>query len=140
MSPRRIVRHVGNRGAVLGLLGLIWIVLGTTTATPQRAVLLHQHLPLWAGVLLWSVPGSLAVVATVWRRIDATAWGLLIAGPVVWLTSYGWGWVTGTFPGGWRGLLVWFAVAVLVNRCAAGLDRPAPWSGEERRWTASAGE
>ena len=142
MTPaRRIGLHVGNRGAVLALLGVIWVVLATTSRTgPQRPVLLHERLPLWANLVLWAVPGLVALVAVWWRRIDATAWGLLIAGPLVRLTSYWWGWVTGLYPAGWRGFLVWLLVALLVNRCAAGLDRPLPWDGRERRWTQASGQ
>lgn len=128
--------RIGNRGVVLALLGLIWIVLGTTVSEHTHPTLIHEQLPVWAAVLIWSVPGTVALVATVWHGLDPTAWGLLIIGPTVRLASYGWGWITNAYPDGWRGLLVWAAVALLVNRCAAGLDRPAPPDGEEQQqWT-----
>lgn len=130
---RTLSVHVGNRGFVLALLGIIWILIGTTVSEHLHPTLIHEKLPLWAGVLIWSVPGALAILAAFRHTLDATAWGVLILGPVVRLVSYGWGWATGTYPDGWRGLMVWVAVAVLVNRCGAGLDRPVPWSGEERR-------
>lgn len=128
-----LVARIGNRGAVLALLGLIWIVMGTTVSEHTHPTLIHEKAPLWVAVLIWSVPGSVAIVAAIRSTLDPTAWGLLILGPTVRLVSYGWGWITSAYPAGWRGLLVWSAVAVLVNRCAAGLDRPAPWNGEERR-------
>lgn len=139
---RSMVRtKVGNRGVVLGLLGLIWVVLGTTVSEHLHPTLIHEKMPLWSAVLIWSVPGAFAMVATVRHQLDPSAWGLLIVGPTVRLVSYGWGWATGTYADGWRGLLVWAAVALLVNRCAAGLDRPAPWDGRERRtWTQPDGQ
>lgn len=136
---RRVVARVGNRGIVLGLLGLIWVVLGTTVSEHTYPTLIHEKMPLWSAVLIWSVPGALALVATVRHTLDPTAWGLLIVGPAVRLVSYGWGWVTSTYPDGWRGLLVWAAVAVLVNRCAAGLDR-APLDGGGHPWTQQDGQ
>lgn len=134
----RVTAWIGNRGVVLALLGLIWIVLGTTVSEHHHPTLIHEKLPLWGAVLIWSAPGTVALVAAFVRRMDPTAWGLLIIGPTVRWVSYGWGWITSAYPDGWRGLLVWSAVAVLVNRCAAGLDRPAPWNGEERRRWAQA--
>jgi hypothetical protein len=134
---RRVLKtSVGNRGVVLALLGLIWMVLGTTVSEHSRPTLIHEKFPLWAAVLIWSVPGAFAVLAAIRHKLDPTAWGLLVIGPTVRAVSYGWGWATNAYPDGWRGLLVWAAVWLLVNRCAAGLDRPAPWDGRERRaWT-----
>jgi hypothetical protein len=139
---RALIRTtVGNRGVVLAVLGLIWVILGTTVSEHERPTLIHERMPLWSAVLIWSVPGAFAIIATVRHRMDPTAWGLLIIGPTVRLVSYGWGWVTGAYPDGWRGLVVWAAVVVLVNRCAAGLDRPAGWDGRERRqWTQPDGQ
>lgn len=122
---RRRTAHVGNRGAVLALLGVIWIVVGTTAGHHESPTLIHERIPAWLAVLIWSVPGSFALLAA-WRHsLDATAWGALIFGPCVRLVSYALGWLTGAYPPAWRGVLVWAAVAVLVNRCAAGLDRPS---------------
>lgn len=140
--PRRIGRHVGNRGAVLALLGLIWVLMGTVVhpSTP-KPILIHERMHLWATLLVWSLPGAIAVAAAVLRRIDPTAWGLLFVGPAVRLASYWWGWVTAAYPPAWKGFLVWAAVAVLINRCAAGLDRSLPWDGKERRrWTQEPGQ
>lgn len=131
--PRRIVHHVGNRGAVLAVLGVIWVVMGTVVHTGNKPVLIHERMPLWMTLLVWSLPGVVAVAAAVWRRLDASAWGLLFIGPMIRLGSYLWGWLTATYPPAWKGFVVWLAVCVLVNRCAAGLDRSVPWDGKERR-------
>lgn len=139
MSPRRIATHVGNRGIVLGMLGVVWVLtaVGLATAPVTRAPLPDEQLPVWLRVALWAVPGLLALVAVGWKRLDAIAWGLLILPVAIRLVSYVFGWVTGSYSAGWRGACVYLAVVILVNRCAAGLDRSAPWGGEERRrWTA----
>lgn len=135
---RRVGAHVGNRGIVLGMLGVVWALtaVGIATAPVTRAPLPDEQLPVWARVALWIGPGLLALLAVAWRRLDALAWGLLIMPAAIRLVSYGFGWLSGAYPAGWRGACVYLAVVVLVNRCAAGLDRPAPWGGEERRWTA----
>lgn len=150
---RRVERRIGRRGEVLVLLGVIWFLIGITVQEHRRPVLLHERAPLWFAVLVWSVPGAFAAVAAFWRRMDPTAWALLTLGPMVRLCSCGFGWLTSgpfipdawqarfSYPDGWRGLLVWSAVAIMVTRCAAGLDRPAPWNGEERRrWVQADGQ
>lgn len=150
---RRVAQRIGTRGEVLALLGVIWFILGITVAGHHKPVLLHERAPEWFAVLVWSTPGGFAAVASVWRRMDPTAWALLTLGPMVRLCSYGFGWITSwgfipgawqanySYPDGWRGLLVWSAVAIMVTRCAAGLDRPAPWNGEERRrWVQADGQ
>jgi hypothetical protein len=134
----RVTSHVGNRGIVLGMLGILWILtaVGVLTATTVRPEILHERLPIWLRVAIWTGPGLLALVATVWRRWDELAWGLLIIPPAERLLSYGVAWVTDAYPPAWRSVLVYLVVVVLINRCAAGLDRAAPWDGRERRsWT-----
>lgn len=138
MTRTRIFAYVGNRGIVLGLLGMIWVLTATGVALdPQKHHgLLHERLPVWLQFVLWFVPGFVAVLAIGVRRLDEWAWSLLITPIVVKGLSFFAGWVLGTYSPGWRGAMVYAAVALLVNRCAAGLDRPAPWDGRERRvWT-----
>lgn len=134
----RFKRHVGNRGIVLGMLGMLWVLtaIGIRTSGTARPEILHERLPTWIRVLIWALPGLLALTATVWRRWDELAWGLLIIPPAERLLSYGAAWVTDAYPPAWRSVLVYLGVVVLINRCAAGLDRAAPWDGRERRsWT-----
>lgn len=137
MSPRRMFHRIGNRGIVLSLLGFIWILtaIGLTVEPMRRPGLPDELLPLWLRVGLWAFAGFAALVATWWRRWDELAWGLLILPLSIRLLSYAYGWIFGTFPPGWRSVCVYAAMALLVNRCAAGLDRAGPWDGAERRWT-----
>lgn len=105
-------------------------------AAPQeRAGLPDDIFPVWLRATIWIIAGSVALVATWWRRWDEIAWGLLILPLSMRLLSYLYGWIFQTFPPAWRGFFVYAAMALLVNRCAAGLDRPLPWDGRERRWT-----
>ena len=136
MSPRRVFRRIGNRGIVLSLLGFMWILtaVGVAIQPIDRPGLPDEALPLWLRVGMWAVAGVVALVATWWKRWDDLAWGLLILPLSTRLLSYIYGWISGSFPGSWRGAFVYAAMALLVNRCAAGLDRPGPWDGRERRW------
>jgi len=135
VSPRRIYRRIGNRGIVLSLLGFLWILtaIGLATSPIERSGVPDESLPVWLRAALWGVAGFVAVVATWWKRWDELAWGLLILPLSMRLLSYLYGWIFGTFPPGWRAVCIYAAMALLVNRCAAGLDRPAPWDGRERR-------
>lgn len=137
MSPRRIYRRIGNRGIVLSMLGFLWVLtaIGLATAPIDRPGLPDEYLPTWLRVAIWGIAGIAALVATWWRRWDELAWGFLILPLSMRLISYLYGWIFGTFTPGWRGACVYAAMALLVNRCAAGLDRAAPWDGQERRWT-----
>lgn len=137
MSPRRVYRRIGNRGIVLSILGLLWIVTGVGVAVQplNRAGLPDDIFPVWLRAAIWITSGAVALVATWKRRWDETAWGLLILPLSMRLLSYGYGWIFNTYPPAWRSVFVYAAMALLVNRCAAGLDRPGPWDGRERRWT-----
>lgn len=147
---RRVAAGIGNRGVVLATLGVIWVLSGIGLADePQRIGLVDEHLPAMARAALWLVPGGYAVLASVWRRLDEWAWALLIAPLAIgflarlfaWgtqaLAQLGWFGIDATGPHGvWRGALIFAALGLLVNRCGAGLDRPALlWDGRERRWT-----
>lgn len=140
MSPhRRAFAYVGNRGIVLGLLGVIWVLSGVGAAIDppvKHPGLWHELLPAPLWFALWFIPGFVAVLAVLVKPLDEWAWGLLILPVAIRFLSYMTGWVFGTYPPGWRGAAVLAATGLLVNRCAAGLDRPAPWDGRERRaWT-----
>lgn len=141
MSPRRILRRVnGNRGIVLTVLGFLWIITAISLATAPvvRIGVPDEHLPLWVRVTVWAVSGTFAMIAAWWKRWDEQAWGILIFPLGLRLISFIIGIITGTFQPPGRAVIsicVFGAMALLVNRCAAGLDRPAPWDGRERRWT-----
>lgn len=131
----RPFRHIGNRGIVLSLLGLLWILtaVGLLLDKTTRLGLPDEQLPLWLRFSLWIIPGLAALVITWWKRLDEYAWTLLIVAPSIRLFSFAYGWLSGGFPPGWRGMCVYAATVILVNRCGAGLDRPSPWDGQERR-------
>lgn len=140
MSPRRLYHRVGNRGIVLTVLGFLWIITATSLATAPtiRIGVPDEYLPLWLRVSIWGISGTVAMVAAWWKRWDEQAWGLLILPLGLRLLSFIYGAIAGTFHPFGRAMIsicVFGAMALLVNRCAAGLDRPAPWNGQERRWT-----
>lgn len=116
----------GTRRQVLGTLGLMWVAIAvglTQTPQPRVEALLHTHIPLPCRVVLWGVPGAVAILAVWWQRLDRTAWGLLLVPPVERAGSFLLGWALG-YPAGWIGALIYAALVFLVNRCAKGLDRP----------------
>ena len=135
---QRIAHHVGNRGIVLGLIGAIWILtgIGRLIDAPALVGLPHEELPIEVIAAGWLLPGLVAVVAVAWRKLDGLGWGLLSFPVAVMLLSYLIGWTFGGYSEGWRGACLYAAAVLLINRCAAGLDRPAPRGGRERRaWT-----
>lgn len=138
MPHRKLLAYAGNRGLVLGLLGVIWLLTGIGLASDDRPPtgLVDEQLPLLVRVAMWALPGAFAIVAVAWRRLDGWAWPLLIAPVGIRLCALLWAIGPGPGPSTvWRGVLVYLAVGFLIDRCAAGLDRPAPWNGTERRWT-----
>jgi hypothetical protein len=131
--PKRLLKIAGNRGVALGMLGVLWILtaVGIAVAPLKRPQLLDDWLPLWLRVALWGLPGALAVVASLWRRLDADAWGWLMVPVVIRFVSYlaGWifslvGWERFAYPDGWRGATSIAIFMVFIKACAAGLDRP----------------
>lgn len=130
--PKRLLKHAGNRGVALAMLGVLWtlVAIGLAVSPLKRPQLLEDRLPLWARVALWGLPGVLAVVASLWRKLDADAWGWLMVPVLVRFLSYlaGWvcslaGWDEFAYPDGWRGATTIAAFVVFIKACAAGLDR-----------------
>lgn len=130
--PKRLLKHAGNRGLALAMLGVLWILVavGLAVSPLKRPQLLEDRLPLWVRVVLWGLPGILAVVASVWRKLDADAWGWLMVPVLVRFLSYlaGWictlvGWDKFAYPDGWRGATTIAIFVVFIKACAAGLDR-----------------
>lgn len=131
----RLVAHVGHRGIVLMLMGVIWIAMGVGILTSPLGPrgLVFEHAPQWSRAVFWMLPGAVSLVASMWRRWDTTAWWMLIAPPFAWSLSYAWGWVTSTVDRAWLGAILYGALWLLVFECAAGLDR-LPVSGEGGEW------
>lgn len=139
MSPRRILFRVGNRGIVLTVLGFMWVITAFSLATTPivRIGVPDENLPMWLRATFWGVAGVVAIAGAWWKRLDDLAWGLLIFPLSVRLLSFIYGLITSAAIPPGRLLIsicIYGAMALLVNRCAAGLDRPAPWDGRERRW------
>lgn len=135
MTRRKLFFYVGNRGIVLGLLGVIWVLTAVGLAIEPITTpgLLYTQIPVPIQFVFWFVPGFVAIISVAVRRMDEWAWFLMILPIAVRFFSFLAAWILGTYPLGWRGAAVYAATGLLVNRCAAGLDRPAPWDGRERR-------
>jgi len=139
--------QVGNRGAVLLILGVLWILTAigiSNQPIPDRGVdtklLPYEHLPVWFRVALWGVPGLVAVISAVWRVWDPAAWALLIVPVAERALSFAWALGVHVFAGGyptaWRGVLVYVGLGTLIYFCARGLDQPLP--GTIRRYNEKA--
>lgn len=129
--PRHL-KYAGNRGAVLLILGVLWILTAVgiaTTPIPSVGRLLpYEYLPVWTRVILWAFPGLFAVAAVVRREWDPAAWMLLIVPVAERAIGFAFATVTDMFSGGypsaWRGFLVYCATGTLIYFCARGLDQP----------------
>lgn len=114
------------------MLGALWILtsIGVAVEPLKRSHLLDEQLPVWVRVLLWGVPGMLALAATFWKKLDPDAWGWLIVPMIVRFGSFLVGWVASlagveslAYPDGWRGCTSLAIFIVFIRVCAAGLDR-----------------
>jgi len=130
--PKRLLKHAGNRGVALAMLGVLWILtaIGIGIAPLKRTTLLDEQFPVWIRVALWGLPGILAVVASMRKSLDADAWGWLLVPVVVRFVSYAFGWIASWFgwqqfayPDGWRGATSIAMFVVFITACARGLDR-----------------
>lgn len=130
--PRHL-KYAGNRGAVLMILGVLWILTAVGIATtPIPAVgrlLPYEYLPVWFRVALWAGPGLFAVASGLLRRWDPMAWMLLIVPVAERAIGFAFAWGADLFGGGypaaWRGFLVYSATGTLIYFCARGLDQPS---------------
>lgn len=132
---RRAFVAIGNRGVVLGLLGAIWILtaIGVAVEPVKTPGVFFAEMPVQVQFVSWFIPGFIALVASGIRRLDVWAWTVLMIPITIRFFSYLAGWILNTYPLGWRGAAIYAATGLLVNRCAAGLDRPPPWDGRDRR-------
>lgn len=132
-------RRLGRRGAVLLILGLLWILQGIGVyLAPYNAnvgseLLVHEQLPVWLRVSVWCGTGVVAVAYALRRACaDTPGFLALVFMPVERAASYGWGFLMYLVPGvpdGYpRGLVsatVWAGVAALVI-IVAGWREPTP--------------
>jgi len=140
--------HLGRRGGVLLILGVIWVFIGISTIVDPSAGfgadhqgLFHEGLPSWLRATLW-IGTALFALSSAWRvagRRDDWGYMALILMPIVRTASYAWAWLihlTGGHgdPTGWLGALVWATLAILVFTISGWPETPSfilPIEGEE---------
>jgi len=134
---KRAPTHLGRRGAVLLILGVIWFFIGISTITDPYAGgshtlgLFHQALPSWLRGTLW-IGTALLAMSSAWRvagRRDDWGYMGLILMPIVWAMSYLWAWLSYLFvgkgdPAGWLGFVVWGTVTILVYTISGWPETP----------------
>jgi len=151
--PRLWIKHpplsIGRRGAVLLILGVIWVFIGISTLVDPYASggpelgLFHQALPPWLRATAWMVT-ALVAIASAWRvagKRDDLGYMALILMPMVRTASFTWAWLIHLIPGGangapngWLGAIVWGTVTVLVFTISGWPETPSfilPIEGEE---------
>lgn len=130
--------HLGRRGTVLLILGVIWFFIGLSTITdPYAGVgrnqgLFHETLPSWLRATLWMGTALLAL-SSAWRaagRRDDWGYMGLILMPIERAASYTWAWLihlTGGNgdPSGWLGAVVWATIAILVYTISGWPETPS---------------
>jgi hypothetical protein len=91
MKFRSAVRHrLGYRGLILLGLGAIYICIGLAVlgADDYRPELVHTHLPILVRILLWSIPGLVAMVVAWDDGWQAVGFALLFVPPSERAVSY----------------------------------------------------
>ena len=115
------------RGAILALLGLMWIGRGLVilddpgVSDPDEAII-HHLLPVWVRVTAWVTTGALALASCWHPRISWVGWAAILLMPAERAVSYLWSLAMWVIPGGpsgtaWAGpyALWWTAnTAVLI--------------------------
>jgi len=131
--------HLGRRGGVLLILGVIWFFIGISTiADPypngvRNQGLFHEALPSWLRATLW-IGTSAVALSSAWRvagRRDDWGYMALILMPTVRAMSYLWAWLIHLIPGppdgaptGWLGFIVWGTVTILVYTISGWPETP----------------
>jgi len=141
--------HLGRRGAVLLILGVIWLFIGISIIADPYAGgsrnqgLFHEALPPWLRAPLW-IGTALLALSSAWRpagRRDDWGYMALILMPTVRAMSYLWAWLIHLVPGppngaptGWLGFIVWGTVVILVYTISGWPETPSfilPIEGQE---------
>jgi len=134
---KRRPSHLGRRGAVLLILGVIWFFIGISIITDPRVGigqnqgLLHEESPTWLRATLW-IGTALFALSSAWRiagRRDDWGYMALILMPLVRTMSYLWAWLINLFggqgdPAGWLGFVVWGTVTILVYTISGWPETP----------------
>ncbi len=134
MSPARLARRVGRRGAALACLAVLdlvwaWSLLDPTASRQLRAAPSYQAIlhvaPLHAWAAVWALVG-LVCAAHALRRRDRAAWAAAIAVKLAWAALTGWAWLT--VPGAsraWAAMVIWAAFAGLIGVVAGWAEPPS---------------
>lgn len=131
----RIEDHVGRRGTVLLVLGLVWVVVGVSIPGAPEPQFEHVHEMLGdpTRVALWAVPGLVAIYTALAGKDHSDVWAfrMLIAAPAIRAASYLWSWFLAVVPPpfdgdprGWSPAAVWLLVTVLVRTIAGWRNPP----------------
>lgn len=133
-------QRLGRRGAVLLILGIIWVMQGVAIPvagdppTPQDAWLLHTEIPVVLRVALWVATGAVAIVGATVQRPRWERWGYmaLVLMPLERALSYLWSYIVFAvswgdigYGRGWVGASIWAASFVLIVTIAGWREVPA---------------
>jgi len=144
---KRPSTKLGRRGAVLLILGVIWLFIGISIIADPYAGgsrnqgLFHEESPSWLRATLW-ITTALFALSAAWRpagRRDDWGYMALILMPTVRAMSFLWAWLINLFGGqgdpvGWLGFIVWGTVVILVYTISGWPETPSfilPIEGQE---------
>ena len=121
MSPaaagRRLLHHLGRRGAYLCVMGLGWagygadIILDPRYGTARGIGLLTHAAPIWVWGVGWTVAGTVALLCGLIRspRLDNAGFLCICTPPAVWSMAYTFAWVSGAYQPVWGSAIAWTA-------------------------------
>jgi hypothetical protein len=136
MKPCRwIARVLGRRGAVLLIIGLMWIMVGVglvldpSPLLPKNYYVWHEQWPMWFRVMAWVTTGTIACIMA-WVRApgrDNIGFVALTVMPTQRAFAFGFAWLLSLFtdvgyPAGWIGMIVWGAVTILIVIISGGVS------------------
>lgn len=138
----RLSHRFGRRGAVLLLIGALWILQGigigfargNLSSGDINSSLLHEYIPTSIRVALWTTTGAIAVLYAFRRGdgADELGWAALVLMPIERTVSYLWGFLMFIVPGipaGYEPGLIrasgWAAIAGVIV-IIAGWPEPKP--------------
>lgn len=130
---RWLTDRIGRRGAVLLILGIVWIVYGYTIGTVPHAVGalgILDKIPTAVWAAMWIGCGAVAAGhCGVTRAHDGRGFTLLAIPPAVWAFGLWWAEVTylagvGGTPYSWAAAIIWTGLAALVVIVAGWVEPP----------------
>lgn len=140
-------RHYGRRRMLLGLIGLIWLVIGWGfSSSPPRQFghlpsLLDEVLADHRSALLWAICGLLGIAAAVLPRKhlpDAYGFNALLLPPLIWTVLSACSWLIfvitrGEFgnPRSWVQAVIWSAAVTVLLITSGWPDPDDTPSGKE---------